>query len=280
MGRTARPLNGLEISRAMTDHLLSLGQDLIKAQAIKPEKAETLLETFRAAIIERTVLQQYLIKSHIVYPKVGWRVKVRLERLDDAGLEHALNGECDLDLERNIQLRLQFGLSGVGVFLSEAEDERLSTNAPDDLRVKSGIPVEAEYIRPDGQIGKVRIDDIKPVEPPKRAARTVEVGRGVTSGLTRDMKVDEVKLKDGSDNILTTNVQLREEEFITLPSELPEISLDSPDIPSGLERFQIPESDLLPEPPIVETAPSPIPPPMPGGISRTSIPKAKPKGGR
>lgn len=246
MNRIARPLNGVEVAEAVLSQLKDLGSKLLKEEAIKGERGDFVLNNFVLDIQYRTSTNYLLSKINIRYPKVGWICRVRLERLDDAGLDYSLNGEADIDLEAGRRLCLQFGTSGLGFLVNKLEDETLSTDQPDRVRQDLGLPIELEFIKPNGEVGKTTLEEIE-AKQPKRAARSVEVGRGIEGGT-------QVEIREDNENTFPVLANARvSTEIVT---ELPEVSLDL-DIP------------------IVEAPPPPAPP---GGLGQSSKPKSYYKG--
>jgi len=195
--RQARPLTGIEVGNAIERHILTLTDRLLHNAGLLSDNIIDLIEDLRITVIHVLGQQTRLGKVNVTYPKVGWNVKTRLEQSEDG--VYSVNAEVELDLQRNVRINLQFGVSGVGRVIQSLEEEKISTPVPDKDRQQFGMPVEAEYLRPDGTVGKVDINELKPVE--KRAARTVDVGRA---------RVEEVSI--GAP--------------VILPSQLPEISLD------------------------------------------------------
>jgi hypothetical protein len=197
--RQARPLTGIEVGNAIERHILTLTDRLLHNAGLLSDNIIDLIEDLRINVIHVLGQQTRLGKVNVTYPKVGWNVKTRLEQSEDG--VYSVNAEVELDLERNVRINLQFGVSGVGRVIQSLEEEKLSTPAPDKDRQQFGMPVEAEYLRPDGTVGKVDINELKPIE--KRSARTVDVGSA---------KVQGSEVSQGIP--------------VVLPSQLPEISLD------------------------------------------------------
>lgn len=203
MSRIARPLNGLEIGEVIQLHVNRLAKEILLKAAIKERVAESLLSKLEESVVDRLTNHQRLRQVHLVYPKVGWQVKVRLERLDEAGMNYALNAECELDLDRNVRLILQFGESGQGDLVDSMEDERLSTDRPDEVREQFDLPIKIETMNPEGEVKSVDLKTLQQKDSgPKRAARTVDVGPA------------------------KTNSEAKVGEPVVLPSELPEVTLD------------------------------------------------------
>ena len=131
-----------------------------------------------------------LNKMNLVYPGVGWNVKVTLEQ-SELGLEN-LWALVQLDLEPGKRKNIAIGGSrGWKVFL-EREEEQLQTKVPDVVRERHQLPIEVDYITPSGQRGRV--------------ARSVEIGgaakavprierdeEGLTSPEHQRSVVEEVK---------------------------------------------------------------------------------------
>jgi hypothetical protein len=221
--RQAKPLTGLEVSKAIEKHLMVLTDKLLSDIGLLSDEIINLTEKLRSLVQEGLSKQNRLQRINITYPKVGWNVKTRLEKLEDDS--HILNAEVELDLERNVRLNIHFGESGLGNVIKSLEEEKLSTPIPDKTRREFGLPVEAEYIRPDGTVGRIDINELAPQE--KRAARTVDVGRART---------EDTVSSQGS--------------TITLPSQLPEVTLDDliatpPDIPKELPTTPLPSKGSM-----------------------------------
>jgi len=197
--RQARPLNGLEVREAIEKHLMVLTDRMLGDAGLLSDQVINLAEQLRPVIVEELSKQTRLQKVNVTYPKVGWAIKTRLEQLEDESYQ--VNAEVELDLERNLRLNIRFGESGLGNVVKSLEEEKISNPTPDRDRQQFGLPVEAEYIRPDGTVGKVDINELRPQE--KRAARSVDVGRART---------EATSVTQGAP--------------IVLPSELPEVTFD------------------------------------------------------
>lgn len=199
--RQARPMNGLEVSKAIQTHLMTLTDRMLSEAGLLSDQVIDLTEQLKLLIEEELSKQSRLQKVNVTYPKVGWSIKTRLEELEDG--THRVNAEVELDLERNLRLNIRFGQSGFGNVVRTLEEEKIPNSTPDNDRKKFGLPVEAEFLRPDGTVGKVDLSDLKPQE--RRAARTVDVGR---ARVTDVVQGEEVKL----------------------PSELPEVTFQESDL--------------------------------------------------
>jgi hypothetical protein len=197
--RQARPLNGIEVREAVEHHVITVTDKLLDNAGVLSNKVIDIAEEVRQTVGAELYKQSRLQKVNVTYPKVGWSIKVRLEKDGDI---YGVNGEIELDLERNVRLNIRFGQSGQGVVVGSLDEEKIPTSIPDKDRQSFGLPVEAEFLRPDGTIGKVNIDELKGE---KKAARTVDVGRA---------RVQDVTLGD----------------TIKLPSELPEVTFDDTDL--------------------------------------------------
>lgn len=249
--RFARPLNGQEVREAVETHLLTLTDRLLGNIGLLSDQVVALSESLREMIKEVLSRQTRLSKVHIVYPKAGWYIKTRVEQLEDQS--YVVNAEVELDLERNVRLNLQFGESGRGIVVASLEEEKISTDTPDKDRNLFGMPIEADYTRLDGTIGKV---DIRELRGEKRSARAIDVGSGADNTEPRLVPA-EIEV-DGQITIGTKEIMMRsdgEGQKVVLPSELPEI-------------------DLVATPPEVRTEPpqGPLPP---KGISKIGAPNVK-----
>lgn len=195
--RQARPLTGIEVREAIEKHVLTLTEKLLSNQGLLSDNIIELLDPTRVAISESLARVNPLQKVNITYPKVGWSIKIRLEETDHM---RWVSGEIELDLQRNVRIPIRFGPSGGGVIVASLEEEKIPTAVPDKDRNSFGLPIEAEYVKPDGTVGKV---DIRELKGEKRAARSVDVGRA---------RVEGQEVSQG--------------EPIKLPSELPEVTFD------------------------------------------------------
>jgi hypothetical protein len=215
--RQARPLNGIEVRDSVKKHVLAVGTRLLNDQGLKSDHVIELVDKVSEEIDQALSRETRLQKMNVTYPKVGWSIKIRLEETESM---RWLSGEVELDLERNVRIPIRFGPSGGGIVVGSLEEEKLSTPVPDKTRQEFGLPVEAEYIKPDGTTGKVDINDLKPTE--RRAARTVDVGSARVQGEEVSQGVP-----------------------VVLPSELPEISLDDlvatpPEVPKDIPAKPLP----------------------------------------
>jgi hypothetical protein len=263
--RQARPLNGLEVREAVETHLLTLTDRLLGNIGLLSDQVADLAEELRKNV--RTVFsrQTRLGKVHITYPKVGWNIKTRVEQLEDHS--YVVNAEVELDLERNIRINLQFGESGRGIVIASLEEEKIPTDTPDTDRRLFGMPVEAEYVRPDGTIGKV---DIRELRGEKKIARTIDVGSGKDNREPREVPA-EIEI-DGEIVIGTKEILMAVGEGgqpITLPQDHPEISLD--DQHDGYMYNGESVVATVPEVP-KEPPKAPLPP---RGISKIGAPNVK-----
>ncbi len=252
--RQARPLNGLEIKEAVETHLLTLTDRLLSNVGLLSDQVIDLSESLRNTIQEVFGRQNRLSRVHIAYPKVGWNIKTRVEQLEDHS--YVVNAEVELDLERNVRINLQFGESGRGIVIASLEEEKIATDQPDVDRGLFGMPIEADYVKPDGTTGKV---DIRELRGEKRVAKTVDVGSAADGRVPRDVPAEievEGKIVIGTKEILMTGGETGNE--IVLPKDLPEISLD----------------DLVATPPDPPREPLQTPLP-PKGIARLGAPNVK-----
>lgn len=259
--RQARPLNGLEIKEAVETHLLALTDRLLGNIGLLSDQVIKLAEELRNSIRSVFSTQQRLDKIHVVYPRVGWNIKTRVEQLEDH--TYIVNAEVELDLERNVRLNLQFGESGRGIVMASLEEEKIPTDAPDRDRDLFGMPIEADYTRPDGTVGKV---DIRDLRDPKRAAKTIDVGSGADNREARTVPA-EVDGKITTKQILMSGGESGQQ--VVLPSDLPEINLDP-----GKDGYMYNGEDLVATLPVVPKEPPKGPPP-PKGISKMGAPNVK-----
>src|SRR5689334_12874920 len=156
--RFARPLNGLEVREAVETHLLTLTDRLLGNIGLLSDQVSTLSESLKSTIQEVFSRQSRLSKVHITYPKVGWNIKTRVEQLEDQS--YVVNAEVELDLERNVRLNLHFGESGRGIVVASMEEEKIATDTPDHDRNLFDMPIQADYVKLDGTIGKVDIREL------------------------------------------------------------------------------------------------------------------------
>jgi hypothetical protein len=229
----------------LTDKMLSdIG--LLSDQVIE------LTSQLSSSVQEELSKQPRLQKINVTYPRVGWSIKTRLEQLDDE--TYLVSAELELDLERNLRIPIRFGESRGGNVLKSLEEEKIPTTIPDKDRQAFGLKVEAEFVKPDGTVGKVDLNELKGE---KRAARTVDVGSGAPNREVRMLSDN----REGASRVEMTGGQQGEE--IKLPSQLPEVTLDIPDI------------DLLGEPPTPQKEPPKVPLPPKGSMAQTTKPGVK-----
>jgi hypothetical protein len=249
--RQARPLTGKEVADAVERHLLVLSDRMMSEAGLLSDDIASLTYTLKCHIQNQLSSNFRLQRVNITYPKVGWAVKTRLEQLEDES--YSINAEVELDLERNVRLNFHFGESGKGNVLKSLEEEKIPTTVPDKTRQQFGLPVEAEYLRPDGTIGKVDLNELKGE---KRVARTVDVGSGADNRVAKNIPSDEGG-KIGTTEILMTGGEVG--NLVVTPDQLPEI-------------------DLIATPPDVPKEASSVPLPPPNSMSRTTRPNVKFKG--
>lgn len=254
--RQARPLNGQEVREAVETHLLTLTDRLLSNIGLLSDQIISLSEQLRKNVRDVFSLQIRLNKIHVTYPKVGWNIKTRVEQLEDH--TYIVNAEVELDLERNVRLNLQFGESGRGIVISSLEDEKIPIDTPDKDRRIFGLPIEADYTRPDGTIGKVDIRELHGQKERARIAKTVDVGSGMAGREFRNVPAEievngrtiigtkEILMKGGEDG-----------QEVILPSDLPEITLN----------------DLIATPPVIPKEPpkTPLPPKGIGNLGRPNV---------
>lgn len=263
--RQARPLNGLEVREAVETHLLTLTDRLLGNIGLLSDQVANLAEELRTYVRTGFSRQSRLGKAHIVYPKVGWNIKTRVEQLEDHS--YCVNAEVELDLERNIRLNLQFGESGRGIVIASLEEEKIPTDTPDTDRRLFGMPIEQEYVRPDGTIGKV---DIRELRGEKRVARTIDVGSGKDGREVREVPA-EIETEHGI--VIGTKEILMAVgdggQPITLPSDHPEVTLDT-----DHDGYMYNGESVVATPPEVPKEP-PKSPLLPKGISKIGAPNVK-----
>jgi hypothetical protein len=221
--RQARPLNGLEVKEAVETHLLTLTDRLLGNVGLLSDQIINLSEELKSSVRRVLTAQSRLSRVHVTYPRVGWNIKTRVEQLEDHS--YVVNAEVELDLERNVRINLQFGESGRGIVIASLEEEKIPTNAPDLDRNSFGMPIEAEYVRPDGTTGKV---DIRELRGDKRVAKTIDVGQGADGRVPRDIPAEievDGKIVIGTKEVLMTGGDGGQQ--VVLPKDLPEISLDN-----------------------------------------------------
>lgn len=208
MSRQARPLTGLEIGGALREGTLRVAQRLCGQLGLDSEETIAHLEMLGQQINNRLATQTVLQKTHLVFPHVGWRLRVNAECLaDDKGWN--LWCEVELDLERNRRIVMDFGVRGQGTIGQSDEEEQLSTDKPDDLRYAVGLKAQVDYVMPSGEVGKTEIDgSASDVGGEKRVARSVDLSRSAPAVSNEPLVV--------------------------------------------VERQELPEADLVGEPPLVE----------------------------
>jgi hypothetical protein len=182
------------VAHAIEQHILTLTTKLLNSQNILSDVLLPLLDSIKECIYREISKQTRLQKVHLRYPKAGWNIKTRLERLEDE--TYTVNAEVELDLERNVRLNLQFGESGKGVVVASMEEEKIPTNIPDRDRQQFDLKIEADYINPDGSTGKV---DVAELRRERRSARSVDIGGAAP---------------------------IKVEEIVVLPRDIPEIEID------------------------------------------------------
>ena len=250
--RQARPLTGKEVADAIENHLLTLstrlmdGRDILSDQILSLQ--DQLKKDFRSSIHYKSQLH----KVHLTYPKVGWSVRIRLEEGD---FGYSISADIELDLERNLRLNLRVGESGF-VVLSSIEDEKIPQNTPDKDRQKFSLPVTADFLKPDGTVGKVDIEELRPSE--KRAARTVDVGRGAEGRVAKPLSTQGENGLLTTVDVLMTGGEVGQEVILPNDPRLPEVTLD-----------------VVASPPIVEKAPPTVPLPPPKSMAGNSRPNVK-----
>lgn len=256
--RQARPLNGVEVAKAIENHLLTLSTRLLDNAGVLSDEMlvlqDQLNQSFRSAIHFQSRLQ----KIHLTYPKVGWSIKLRLEKNETDPFSQ-LTADIEVDLERNVRINIQVGRSS-GMVISSMDEEKIPTSIPDRDRQKFELPVTAEFLKPDGTVGKVDLNEIKPQE--RRAARTVDVGSGAEKREARQIPIAPFLDEATGEIVTTTEVFVaggQQGDIITLPDPNVEISLD----------------DLMATPPTPEKEPITTPTPVVNPMSKIQRPNVK-----
>lgn len=263
--RNARPLNGLEIREAVETHLLTLTDRLLGNVGLLSDQVLTLSDSLKETIQEVFSRQNRLSKVHITYPKVGWNIKTRVEQLEDHS--YVVNAEVELDLERNVRINLHFGESGRGIVIASLEEEKIPTDAPDRDRNTFNMPIEADYTRLDGTVGKV---DIRELRGEKKSARSIDVGSGADNTEPRLVPAEieiEGKIVIGTKEIMMRSDGLGQD--VVLPAELPEITLDP-----AKDGYMYNGEDVVATPPEVPKEPPKAPLP-PKGLGKMGAPNVK-----
>jgi hypothetical protein len=222
--RQARPLNGVEVREALEKHVFSLTDQIMTKNDSKSDAMLHQIEQVSSSLRAELAKHSQLSRVNLSYPKVGWSIKIRLEELED--LSRIINGEIELDLQRNLRLNIRFGLSGVGNVISTIEDERIPTDTPDLLRKDFKLPITTDVIGPDGLVKKVDLSNIE-----RRAARTADVGSGAVDRKSISVYGEVEEVIDGEITKIPVMVEKlasggEEGLEVVLPSQLPEITLD------------------------------------------------------
>lgn len=263
--RQARPLNGLEVREAVETHLLALTDRLLSNIGLLSDQVIKLSEELRNCIQDVFSRNFRLSKIHMVYPGVGWNIKTRVEQMEDHS--YSVNAEVELDLDRLVRINLQFGESGRGIVMASLEEEKIPTNAPDRDRDLFGMPIEADYTRPDGTIGKV---DIRELRDSKRAAKTIDVGSAAENRVAKEVPA-EIEIDGerviGTKEILMTGGEAGQK--VVLPTELPEITLDP-----LTDGYMYNGEEVVATPPEVKKEP-PAGPLPPKGVGKFGAPNVK-----
>jgi hypothetical protein len=217
MDRQAKPLNGQEVARAIESHLLSVANKILNDKDVYSDRAMELIEILKDDLHEVFLRETRLSKIHILYPKVGWEVKVRLEHNDHD--EYHMSAEIELDLQRGTRIPFRVGQIGFGTIIGSREEERIPTTIPDKRRKEFDLPITAEIAKPNGEVVTV---DLRDLQNERRSARTVDVGSAKILGQ-----------------------EVTQGEKIVLPSEVPEISMDElvaepPTLPKNPDQKPLP----------------------------------------
>lgn len=248
--RQAKPLTGIEIADALKTHLLTLSEKMLTDKAnFRTDMILSLTSELEGIIVEEFAKRNFLGKMNITYPRVGWSVRTRLHRRD-TDESHFLTAEVELDLQYNMRILIQMGNSTDSIVVCDMEDEKISTGVPDRDRQKFGIPVFVDVNKPDGTIAKVNLAEVQ--SGPKKAARSVDVGRAATNQIEIILPTDNgpIGISGSADSVLGAD--------IVLPSELPEVTLD----------------EIVAKPPPLPMPPPVVAPPI-GGMQKTSRPAVK-----
>jgi hypothetical protein len=251
--RQARPLTGVEVRDSIENHILTIANKLLDKVGLDSDDTLPMLDYLRESFRFSTINQTRLQKVHVTYPKVGWSIKIRIEQLEDRttiingrNLSHIVGGEVEVDLEKNVRLSVGFGRSGEGIVVFSVEEEKIPSNIPDKDRQKFNLPVTAEFLKPDGTVGKVDINELRSDPKERRVARRVDVGSGAPH---REAKL----IPSYDENGVPTNVEVmvgggEVGELVVTPDQLPEVSLDdlvgTPPVPPEL----VPPTNSLPPP--------------------------------
>lgn len=217
--RQAKPLTGIEIAEALKTHLLTLSEKMLTDKVnFRSDRIISLTTELEGKILEEFAKRNFLGKMNITYPRVGWSVRTRLHR-KDSDESHFLTAEVELDLQYNMRILIQVGDSTDSIVVCDMEDEKISTSVPDRDRQKFGMPVFVDVNKPDGTVAKVNLAEVQST--PKRAARSVDVGRAATNQIEIILPTDNgpIGISGSADSVLGAD--------IVLPSELPEVSLDN-----------------------------------------------------
>lgn len=174
--RQARPFTGLEVKQAVESHLIALTDRILNSASLLSDEIISLTESLKQSINDELNKQALLNKINITYPRAGWNIKSRLLEREDGS--HFVTAEVELDLQRGTRIHIIFGPRDPGNVIRSEEEEKIPSGIPDRDRERFGMPVLAEYIRPDGTTGLVDIKELK------RAARTVDVGPARTFDVT------------------------------------------------------------------------------------------------
>jgi hypothetical protein len=251
--RQARPLNGKEVREALEHHVFIMTDKILEKNNFKSDVMLHQIEQVSSSLAAELSKHSTLNRINISYPKVGWSIKLRLEEMEDKS--NIINGEIELDLERNVRLNIRFGLSGVGNVISTLEEERIPSNTPDIIRKQFQLPITADVITPEGQIQKVDISNFE-----RKAARTVDVGSGA-EGLRKIEVYGEVEVEGevvpGLVEKQATGGEMGLE--VVLPDQLPEVTLD----------------DVVATPPEIDKKPIETPLPPPNSMARATRPNVK-----
>lgn len=242
--RQARPLNGLELKEAISNHIIRLSDNLLSKHDIKSNKVIELTDILKEDVSKSLNVQSRL-KLNITYPKVGWKSTVRLIQLEDKS--YIVNGEIELDLERNVRLNLQFGNNNSGITIGSIEDEKIPTSIPDKDREKFNLPINIEHINSNGDSVKTDLRTLrKSDETPKIAARSVDVGSAAIDKVEVGKTIEVTQSVDGTPASSIGNI-----------------------------KIELPIEELLPTPPNYSKAPLTTPLPDSGSMNKNSKPNVK-----
>lgn len=224
LSRQARPLNGVEIRKALIVMIHQLALELIEREAVglEGELKDKCIDMLLDQTAKRFDSEWALNRSHVCYPGVGWSIKVNLEKLGD---RYSLNSKIELDLALNVRSEFTIGFPDTGPLVGTVEHEQLKTNVPDRMRQESGLPVEVDYVRQDGSTGKAQI----------KMARTVDVSGGQV--VSKDPEIKPSQVMKAPESL----PELPAEDLIAEPAEVQTVQ-PKPQVYSSKPRAEIKRS--------------------------------------